>query len=48
MPPLALEPVIRSDPGGRSNNEDAAFASTRLAAVTDGVGGDADRGRAER
>jgi PPM family protein phosphatase len=41
MAALALEPVVRSDVGRRPNNEDAAFASTRLAAVADGVGGHA-------
>jgi PPM family protein phosphatase len=40
MGALALESVIRSDIGRRSNNEDAAFASARLAAVADGVGGE--------
>lgn len=36
---LALECVVRSDVGRRANNEDCAFASTRLAVVADGVGG---------
>jgi protein phosphatase len=36
---LRLEPAIRSDVGRRANNEDAAFATRRLAAVADGVGG---------
>lgn len=38
---LQLEPAVRSDVGRRSNNEDSAFAGTRLAAVADGVGGHA-------
>ena len=38
---LALVPAVRSDVGRRSNNEDSAFASPRLAAVADGVGGPA-------
>jgi PPM family protein phosphatase len=36
---LKLLPVARTDFGGRANNEDAVFASVRLAAVADGVGG---------
>jgi len=37
---LALESAVRSDVGPvRRNNEDAAYASPRLAAVADGVGG---------
>ena len=36
---LTLECVVRSHVGKRGNNEDAVFASTRLAAVADGVGG---------
>jgi PPM family protein phosphatase len=37
---LALEAAIRTDVGPvRRNNEDAAYASPRLAAVADGVGG---------
>ena len=36
---LTLECVVRSHVGRRANNEDAVFASTRLAAVADGVGG---------
>jgi protein phosphatase len=37
---LSLECAVRSDVGCvRANNEDAAFASPRLAAVADGVGG---------
>src|SRR4051812_25978234 len=39
MPSLALEYDARSDTGRRANNEDAAYASPRLAAVADGVGG---------
>jgi PPM family protein phosphatase len=41
MAALTLQPVVRSDVGRRPNNEDTAFASTRLAAVADGVGGHA-------
>ena len=36
---LALDHAIRSDTAQRANNEDAAFASPRLAAIADGVGG---------
>ena len=37
---LALESAVRTDVGPvRSKNEDAAYASPRLAAVADGVGG---------
>jgi PPM family protein phosphatase len=37
---LSLECAVRSDVGRvRANNEDAAYASPRLAAVADGVGG---------
>jgi PPM family protein phosphatase len=39
MTALTLECVVRSDVGRRANNEDAVFASTRLAAIADGVGG---------
>src|SRR3954447_15871967 len=40
MTALALESAVRSDVGPvRTNNEDAAYASPRLAAVADGVGG---------
>jgi serine/threonine protein phosphatase PrpC len=39
MGALALKSAIRSDIGLRSNNEDAVFASGRMAAVADGVGG---------
>lgn len=38
---LTLECAARSDRGRRSNNEDAVYASPRLAAVADGVGGHA-------
>ena len=36
---LILECTARTDVGRRSNNEDTVFASPRLAAVADGVGG---------
>jgi protein phosphatase len=36
---LILDCTARSDVGRRPNNEDAVFASPRLAAVADGVGG---------
>src|SRR3954471_16164399 len=36
---LALECETRSDVGRRANNEDAAYASPRMAAVADGLGG---------
>jgi PPM family protein phosphatase len=36
---LSLQCVVRTDVGRRPNNEDAVFASPRLAAVADGVGG---------
>jgi protein phosphatase len=39
MTGLMLECSARSDVGRRHNNEDAVFASSRLAAVADGVGG---------
>ena len=39
MTALALDCVGRSDVGRRHDNEDAWFASPRLAAVADGVGG---------
>lgn len=39
MTVLAFDCVVRSDPGPRSNNEDACYSSARLAAVADGVGG---------
>jgi protein phosphatase len=41
VPALALEAALRSDAGRRPNNEDAVYASPRLAAVADGVGGHA-------
>jgi protein phosphatase len=34
-----LQPAVLSDVGLRGNNEDAVFASSRLVAVADGVGG---------
>jgi protein phosphatase len=34
-----MRPAVVSEVGPRENNEDAAFASARLAAVADGVGG---------
>ena len=36
---LMLQPAVRTDVGRRANNEDAVFATRRLAAVADGVGG---------
>src|SRR5690348_8648403 len=40
MTALALEFAVRTDVGPvRANNEDAAYASPRLVAVADGVGG---------
>jgi protein phosphatase len=36
---LILQPAVRTDVGRRRNNEDAVFATRRLAAVADGVGG---------
>jgi protein phosphatase len=42
VPGLKLEYAVRSDRGRvRANNEDAVFASSRVAAVADGVGGHA-------
>jgi serine/threonine protein phosphatase PrpC len=38
---LTLQCAARTDVGRRPNNEDAVFASPRLAAVADGVGGGA-------
>ena len=38
---LALECETRSDVGRRADNEDAAYASPRMAAVADGLGGSA-------
>lgn len=39
MMALTMRPAVASEVGVRQNNEDAAFASARLAAVADGVGG---------
>ncbi|MDX6727980.1 MAG: family protein phosphatase [Baekduia sp.] len=39
MTALMLECAVRTDVGRRPNNEDSAFASPRLAAIADGVGG---------
>jgi PPM family protein phosphatase len=39
MTTLTMRPAVASEVGVRQNNEDAAFASARLAAVADGVGG---------
>src|SRR4051794_27331489 len=39
MASLTLECAAKSDVGRRKNNEDAVYASPRLAAVADGVGG---------
>lgn len=39
MSALILQPTVLSEVGLRDNNEDAAFASPRLVAVADGVGG---------
>jgi len=39
MPALALECAARNDIGRRANNEDAVYASSRMAVVADGVGG---------
>ena len=36
---LMLEPAVRTEVGRRPNNEDAVFATRRLAAIADGVGG---------
>ena len=36
---LMLQAAARTDAGARANNEDSVFASPRLAAVADGVGG---------
>ena len=36
---LMLHAAARTDAGRRANNEDSVFASPRLAAVADGVGG---------
>lgn len=39
MPVLAFEWAVRSELGRRPNNEDAVFATERLAVLADGVGG---------
>lgn len=39
MAALTMRCASRSDTGRRANNEDAVYASSRLAAVADGVGG---------
>lgn len=39
VPSLTMETVVLTEAGLRPNNEDAAFASPRLIAVADGVGG---------
>jgi PPM family protein phosphatase len=39
MTALTMRPAVASEVGVRQNNEDSAFASARLAAVADGVGG---------
>ena len=39
MSALILQPTVLSEVGLRGNNEDAAYASPRLVAVADGVGG---------
>lgn len=39
MSALAMQPAMVSEVGRRENNEDAVFASPRLVAVADGVGG---------
>lgn len=36
---LAMRCAVRTDVGRRANNEDSVFATARLAAVADGVGG---------
>jgi protein phosphatase len=36
---LLLEPAVRTEVGRRRNNEDALFATHRLVAIADGVGG---------
>ena len=42
MSALILECAVRTDVGPvRKNNEDSVFATSRLAAVADGVGGHA-------
>jgi serine/threonine protein phosphatase PrpC len=39
VPALMMQPAFVTEVGPRENNEDAVFASPRLAAVADGVGG---------
>lgn len=39
VPALTMQPTVLSEVGRRENNEDSAFASPRLVAVADGVGG---------
>jgi protein phosphatase len=39
VPALTLQPTVLSEVGLRDNNEDSVFASPRLVAVADGVGG---------
>jgi protein phosphatase len=39
MPTLTMRSALRSELGRRPNNEDAVFATPRLVAVADGVGG---------
>jgi PPM family protein phosphatase len=39
MSALTMQPTVLSEVGRRPNNEDAVFASPRLVAVADGVGG---------
>jgi PPM family protein phosphatase len=39
VPALAFESAVRSEVGRRPNNEDAVFATGRLAVLADGVGG---------
>jgi protein phosphatase len=39
MSALTMQPTVLSEVGRRANNEDAVFASPRLAAIADGVGG---------
>jgi PPM family protein phosphatase len=39
MPALMMRPALATEAGPRPDNEDSAYASARLAAVADGVGG---------
>jgi serine/threonine protein phosphatase PrpC len=39
MTALSLDCAVESDVGRRPNNEDSAYATTRLAVIADGVGG---------